>query len=170
MILKVWIVLLLFAVASCSGVSGDSGSEGDAVSFASVVEKSERFEGLFDVYRDKESGETYLAIKPDQIDQEFIYNAVVTDGVGEGGVFRGAFGDNKIMSIRRHFKRIEFVNDNAAFYFDPDNALSRAAHANISDAIVAVQEIVAEDEESGTILIKADDIFLKESLQQIKGA
>ena len=81
MILKVWIVLLLFAVASCSGVSGDSGSEGDAVSFASVVEKSERFEGLFDVYRDEESGETYLAIKPDQIDQEFIYNAVVTDGV-----------------------------------------------------------------------------------------
>ncbi len=170
MILKVWLVLLLFAVASCSGVSGDSGSEGDAVSFASVVEKSERFEGLFDVYRDKESGETYLAIKPDQIDQEFIYNAVVTDGVVEGGVFRGAFGDNKIISIRRHFKRIEFVNDNAAFYFDPDNALSRAAHANISDAIVAVQEIVAEDEESGTILIKADDIFLKESLQQIKGA
>ena len=168
--LKVWIVLLLLAVAGCSGGSGDSGSEGDAVSFASVVEKSEHFEGLFDVYRDKESGETYLAIEPDQIDQEFIYNAVVTDGVVEGGVFRGAFGDNKIISIRRHFKRIEFVNDNAAFYFDPNNALSRAAHANISDAIMAVQEIAAEDEESGTILIKADDIFLKESLQQIKGA
>ncbi len=168
--LKEWLVLLLFAIAGCSGGSGSPGSEDEAVSFASVVEKSDRLEGLFDVYRDKESGETYLAIKPDQIDQEFIYNAVVTDGVVEGGVFRGAFGDNKIISIRRHFKRIEFVNDNAAFYFDPDNALSRAAHANISDAIVAVQEIVAEDEESGTILIKADDIFLKESLQQIKGA
>ena len=168
--LKEWLVLLLFAIAGCSGGSGSPGPEDEAVSFASVVEKSDRLEGLFDVYRDKESGETYLAIKPDQIDQEFIYNAVVTDGVVEGGVFRGAFGDNKIISIRRHFKRIEFVNDNAAFYFDPDNALSRAAHANISDAIVAVQEIVAEDEESGTILIKADDIFLKESLQQIKGA
>ena len=168
--LKVSMFALLFAVAACSGGSDNAGSEDGAVSYASVVEKSEHFEGFFDVYRDKESGETYLAIKPGQIDQEFIYHSVVVDGVVEGGAFRGAFADNKIISIRRHFKRIEFVNNNSAFYFDPNNALSRAADANISDAILAVQEIVAEDEESGTILIKADDIFLKESLQQIKGA
>ena len=170
MTLKAWIVLLVFAIAGCSGGSGDPGSKDGAVSFASVVEKSEHLEGLFDVYRDKKSGDTYLAIKPDQVDQEFIYAAFVTDGVVEGGVFRGAFGDNKIISIRRHFNRIEFVNENTAFYFDPASALSRAADANISNAVLAVQEIAAEDEKSGTILIKADDIFLKESLQQIKGA
>jgi hypothetical protein len=168
MYLKVWISLLLFSVASCSGESGDKDENGEAVSFASVVEKSDRLEGLFDVYRDKKSGETYLAIKPGQVGQEFIYTAFVTDGVVEGGSFRGAFGDNKIISLRRHFKRIEFVNDNAAFYFDPNNALSRAADANISDAVLAVQDIVAEDEDSGALLIKADDIFLKESLQQLK--
>lgn len=166
--LKEWIVLLLFAVAGCSGGSGDPGSEGEAMSFASVVEKSEHLEGLFDVYRDKESGETYLAIKPEQINQEFIYISFITDGVIEGGHVRGIFGDNKIISIRRHFNRLEFVNENTAFYFDPKNALSRAADANISAAILAVQEIVAEDDDSGIILIKADDIFLKESLQQIK--
>ena len=168
--LKVWIFLLLFSVVGCSSESGEQAENGDDVSFASVVEKSERMEGLFDVYRDKESGETYLAIKPEQVGEEFVYTSIVTDGVVEGGSFRGYFGDNKIISIRRHFKRIEFVNDNASFYFDPDNALSRAADANISDAILAVQDIVAEDEDSGTILIKADDIFLKESLQQIKAA
>ena len=167
--LKVWLVLLVFAVTGCSGGAGDSESEGEAVSFASIVEKSEHHEGLFDVYRDKKSGETYLAIKPEQVDQEYIYHAVVTDGVVEGGTFRGAFADNKIISIRRHFNRVEFVNENSSFYFDPDSALSRAAEANISDAIIAVQDIVAEDEGSGTILIKADDVFLKESLQQIKG-
>ncbi len=168
--LKVWIFLLLFSVAGCSGGSGDQASDGESVSFASVVEKSEHLEGLFDLYRDKESGETYLAIKPEQIDQEFIYIAFVTDGVVEGGFFRGAFGDNKIISLRRHFDRLEFINENTAFYFDSDNALSRAADANISNAILAVQKIVAEDEDSGTILIKADDIFLSESLQQIKQA
>ena len=170
---KLWIVLLMFTIAGCSGGSGGSGSSDseDAIeSFASVVEKSEHYEGFFDVYRDKKSGETYLAIKPDQIDQEFIYNAVVIDGPVEGGVFRGAYVDNKVVSVRRHFQRIEFVTENAAFYFDPSNALSRAADANISAAVIAVQDIVAEDEESGTILIKADDIFLNESLQQLKGA
>ena len=67
--LKGWIVLLLFAVAGCSGKSGGQASNGDVVSFTSVVAKSEHLEGLLDVYRDKESGETYLAIKPDQIDR-----------------------------------------------------------------------------------------------------
>jgi hypothetical protein len=168
--LKISTIALFFAVAACSGGSDTASPEEGAVSYDSVLEKSEHFEGFFDVYQDKESGETYLAIRPEQIDQEFIYNSVVVDAAVEGGAFRGAYVDNKIISVRRHFKRIEFVNDNASFYFDPDNALSRAADANISDAILAVQEIVAEDEASGTILIKADDIFLKESLQQIKRA
>ncbi len=165
---KVWIFPLLLSVAACSGEPGNQDSDGEAVSFASVVEKSEYLEGLFDFYRDKENGETYLAIKPDQIDQEFIYVSFVTDGVIEGGTARGIFGDNKIISIRRHFNRLEFVTENAAFYFNPANALSRAGDANISKAILAVQEIVAEEKDSGTILIKADDIFLKETLQQVK--
>ena len=168
MTLKIWVTLVLVALAGCSGAPGGSDAKGKAVSFDSVVEKSERLEGLFDVYRDKKSGETYLAIRPDQIDQEFIYSAVITDGVVEAGTFRGAFGDNKIISIRRHFNRIEFVNENTSFYFDPDNAIARAADANISSAVIAAQDIVSENKKDGTVLIKADDIFLKESLQQLK--
>ena len=56
--LKVWLVLLVIAVSGCSGGAGDSESEGEAVSFASIAEKSEHHEGLFDVYRDKKIGET----------------------------------------------------------------------------------------------------------------
>ena len=40
--LKVWIFLLLFSVVGCSSESGEQAENGDAVSFASVVEKSER--------------------------------------------------------------------------------------------------------------------------------
>jgi len=163
---KLWILFAVFAVAGCAGDAKDQA--GDAPSFAHIAESSELLEGLFDFYRDRKSGETYLAIKPDQIDQEFIYVSFIRNGVVEGGHFRGAFQGNKIISLRRHFDRIEFVTENTAFYFDPDNALSRSADANISKAVLAVQDIVAEDEESGTILIKADDIFLTESLQQIK--
>ncbi len=166
---KTWLVVMFFALAGCSGAPDGSGTEGGEASFDSIVKKSEHLEGLFDVYRDKKTGETYLAIRPDQVDEEFIYNAMVTDGVVEAGTFRGAFGDNKIISIRRHFDRIEFVTENTAFYFDPDSAIARAAEANISDAVLAVQDIVAEDEGDGTVLIKADDIFLKDSLQQLKG-
>ncbi len=95
--LKAWIFLLLCSVAGCSGESGDQASDSEAVSFASVVEKSEHLEGLFDLYRNRETGETYLAIKPEQVDQEFIYISFISDGVVEGGHFRGYFGDNKII-------------------------------------------------------------------------
>jgi predicted nucleic acid-binding protein len=50
--LKISTIALLFFVAACSGGSGDAGSEDEAVSYASVVEKSEYFEGFFDVYQD----------------------------------------------------------------------------------------------------------------------
>jgi hypothetical protein len=60
---RIWIVPLLSIVAGCSGESGIPTAEDEAVSFASIVEQSEHHEGFFDVYRDKKSGETYLAIK-----------------------------------------------------------------------------------------------------------
>jgi uncharacterized protein DUF4953/uncharacterized protein DUF5117 len=163
---KLWILFVLFALAGCADDANDQA--GDAPSFAHIAESSELLEGLFDIYRDRKSGETYLAIRPEQIDQEFIYVSFIRNGVVEGGHFRGAFQGNKIISLRRHFNRIEFVAENTAFYFDPDNALSRSADANISNAVLAAQDIVTEDEKSGTMLIKADEIFLTESLQQIK--
>ena len=161
----IWYSVLFLFLAGC----GDDAAEpGETPTFTSIVEGSELSEGFFDVYRDRKSGETYLAIKPDQIDQEFIYNSVVRDAALESGNVRGIFRDNKVISIRRHFNRIEFVTENSAFYFDPENALSHAADANISKAVLAVQEIVSEDDSSGTVLIKANDIFLTESLQQVK--
>ena len=161
----IWFSLLFLFLAGCGD---DAAEQGETPDFASIVESSELSEGFFDIYRDSKSGETYLAIKPDQIDMEFIYHSVVRDAAPESGSVRGYFRDNKIISIRRHFNRIEFVAENTAFYFDPDNALSRAADANISKAVLTVQDIVSEDDTSGTLLIKADDIFLTESLQQVK--
>ena len=57
---------------------------------------------------------------------------------------------------------------NTAFYFDPANALSRAATANMSPAVLAIEKIVGTDSTSGTLLIAADKLFLSEALTRIK--
>jgi len=158
---------IVLAVAGCGGEQAVEG-EGDGASYADIVAQSDRFEGFFDVYRNKESGEVYLGIDPQQIGQEFIYFVVTDNGPVEGGHFRGFFREDAIVSLKRHFQRIEFVKENTHFHFDPDSPLARAADANISPAVLAVQEIVAEDEDSGTILIKADDLFMSESLHPVK--
>jgi len=159
--------LALIAAESDNGDEEEE-EEKKPKTIAEVTEDSERIEGLFTLFRNKDDGKVHMLITADQVDKEFIYFSFVKDGVVEGGHFRGAFWDNAVFSVRRHFDRIEFVKENTQFWFDPDNALSKAADANISHAILAVEKIVAKDEEKGEFLIEADDIFMKEALTQVK--
>ncbi|RMB04445.1 zinc-dependent metalloprotease [Eilatimonas milleporae] len=118
-------------------------------SIASVIKGHKKFDGLFPLYQDPETGRLRMEIREDQLDREFIYFSHVMDGVVEGGHFRGQYRQQKIIRINRYFNRIEFVEENPFFYFDPDNPLARARDANISPAILAVARIEAASSEEG---------------------
>lgn len=147
--------------------SGDEDKK-EKKTIAEIAAKSDRQDGLFTLYTDREDGALYMVLKPEQLDKEYIYFAHTTNGPVEAGYFRGAYIGNSIFSIRRHFNRVEFVEENTYFYVDPESPLIRSADANISHAVLAVQEIVAADKGSGDIMIKLDDVLLKENLLQIK--
>lgn len=153
--------------AATAGAGGAAGAQ-QPRTVAAVTRASRKHDGLFTLYQDTTNGSVHLALKKDQIGKEYIYFMHTVDGPVAAGHFRGQFRDNNVFSVRRSFNKIEFVVENPRFYFDPDNAISRAAAANISPAVIAVQEIVAEDTASGVILIKADDIFLTEAFAQVK--
>ncbi len=164
---------VLLVLVGCSGglevatPAPSSSAAADSSTFDKTVASSTRMDGLFTVYQDTTKGSLMMAISPDQLDQDFIYFTHVVDGVPVGGHFRGQFRDNSVFTIRRRFNKVEFVQENTSFYFDPDNAVSRSAAANISPAVLAVEDIVAEDS-SGVILIKADGLFLTEALAPVK--
>ena len=143
-------------------------SEDEEKSIGDVTKESERFDGLFVMFQSRKDGKLHMLVRADQIDKEFVYFRMVRDGIAEVGSARGDFGTETVFSVRKHFNRIEFVRENTAFFFDPKSALSRAAEANISHAVLAVQEIVAQDDENGEFLIEANDLFLTESFSQIK--
>ncbi|MDX1530293.1 MAG: zinc-dependent metalloprotease [Rhodothermales bacterium] len=166
-------LLLAVAAVGCAGPQQVAAPTADADekkddTFAEATKSSRALDGLFTVYQDTTSGALQLAIRPDQLDREYIYFTHVADGVPRGGHFRGQFRDNAVFSIRRHFNKVEFVQENTAFHFDEGNALARAAEANLSPAVLAVQEIVAEHDSTGVLLIKADDLFLTEALAWVK--
>ena len=166
------ILILVLPLAACTG-AGDEGKdtakdkEEEQKTVAELTENSERYDGYFTVFQDKKTGETHLLIKADQIGEEFIYWVQISNGVVDAGFFKGAYGPYFMVSVQRHFDRIEFVAENTNFYFDPENAVSRASAANISNAVLAVAKIVAEDKETGDILIASDKIFQSESFTQI---
>jgi hypothetical protein len=166
-----WLIAMLLAfplvsLAQDAG-DGDKKDEEKPKTIAELTEKSDRLEGLFTLFRDTETGEVNMLINEDQLDKEFIYFAHIANGVLDAGYFKGAYGPSFIFTIERRFDKLEFVRKNTSYYFDPDNAISRAAEANISPAVLAVEKILSEDDESGDILIKADKLFLSEAFTQV---
>ncbi len=133
-----------------------------------IVEGFEKMEGLFTLYRDPKTGGLMMEILPGQLDQEYIYFSFVVNGVVAAHQFRGSYNEQAIFRLRRYFDRIEFVEQNTRFYFDPENPLARASDANISEALLASTRIVALSEDEDRFLINLDEVLLNESLSKLK--
>lgn len=164
-------VALLFAGCAGGAPAPESPTprkDGDEPkTIAEVTKTSVPTEGLFTLYRDTISGKTHMVVRPDQLDREYVYFAHTVDGVVDAGHFRGNFRDNKVVSVRRDFDRVLFVTEPTQFHFDEDNALSRAADANVSPAVLAAAKIVARDS-TGAVLVEADPLFKGEVFSQVK--
>jgi hypothetical protein len=126
------------------------------------------YEGLFTIHRDTLTGASYMAVKADQLNQPFIYFSFIEDGILDAGFFRGSYQGSKIITFTKHFDRIEINHENSAYYYDENNALSKAGKANINTPILASEKIEATDETTGTVYISGDKIFLSEQFQMIK--
>ncbi len=169
---KISILTLVFLiVASCATKKKPIALTASAAKTSSIADKiksCKKKDGLFPLYQDTVSGNLFMIVKNEQLDKEYIYFSYTVDGVVAAGHFRGSFRDNKLFTIKRYFDKIEFVVKNTGYYFDKNNPISKAANANISDAILVNQKIIAEDAKKGEILLDASAIFLSESMCQVK--
>jgi hypothetical protein len=138
------------------------------VTIASKLKTTVAYDGLMKVYQDTVDGKLYLKLSADQLGQEFIYWSYAENGVASVGFNRGSFRANEVFVIRRYFDHIQFETQNTGYYFDPNSALSKAAEANISPAVLLSEKIVAEDRASGEVLIDATGLFLGEALDRVK--
>lgn len=133
---------------------------------ADVTKNCDEIKGLFNLHRDRENGTVYLFVRKDQMEKEFIYFTHTVEGVLAAGHNRGQFHDETVFVMKRSYDKVEFVKQNTAFYFDPLHPLARAAQANTSHAVMAVEAVVAENTEG--VLLNAGNLFLKETLLQVK--
>ncbi|MEX2336769.1 MAG: zinc-dependent metalloprotease [Fulvivirga sp.] len=134
--------------------------------FQSIVKRSEKLDGLFTFYRDTTSGKLYMEIQEDQFNKEFIYFSQIANGISEASAFTGDYKGSKVFMIEKFYDKVDFVAQNNAFYFNDDNPLSRSAEANISEGVMATEEIEAKGD--GCYLIEADNLFMKETFDQVK--
>jgi hypothetical protein len=126
------------------------------------------FEGLFTIYQSKKDGKSYIEIDTSHLDNEFIYFSYIENGVTDARAVKGSYRGSKIIKINKFYNKIEFTINNTKYYFDENSPLAKASHSNINIPIIISEEIIAKNEDKTKFLISADNIFLNESLQQIK--
>lgn len=169
------VALALSALTACHVAARAQDDNGDAegeeedeeVYLAEFVEDFERLEGLFPLYRNPDDGAVYMEVNADQLGQEFIYFLHTVNGTPLLFHFRGAYRDQAVLTIREEYGSLEFYEENTAYYFDPDNALARAADANITKALLAKVDIEAEAEDGSAYVINASGLFTTEDLHQV---
>lgn len=175
----VWMLIMLFALTSPVAFGQKKKKKGanepkketpkDAPKpIDELIKKHQVFEGLFTIYQDSTSGSIKMLIKKDQIGKEFIYFSQLADGAVSAGGFRGNYRSSDIIKIEKYFNRIEFVKQNTSSYFDPENAIAKAASANMPNAIIASVKIDGVNKDESAYLIDADGLFLQETFDQIK--
>jgi hypothetical protein len=140
----------------------------DVKAIDDVTKSAEKFEGLFTMYRDTVTGESWMAIPEEAFADEFIYFSQVEDGVLQTGNFRGSYRSSKVISFHKHYDRIEIHQENTGYYFDPESPLSKAEEANINSPILASLSIIGIDSAGTTYLISGDALFLSEKIAMIK--
>jgi len=136
--------------------------------FGDIVKKSTTQSGLFTIHRDTVTGKAYLEIQENQFGKEFIYFNHVADAPVESGYFRGNFGSSKIIRFERNFDKIDIIQENTNYYFDPANAISKSGDANINDPVLASEKIEGVSTDKKKYLIDGDAVFLSEKFQLIK--
>lgn len=130
------------------------------------VKSSRKIDGLFTLYRDTATASLQLYLKKEQLDNEFIYQSFSMGGPTALFLNENMIRDTWLFSIRKTNDRIEFLRKNTSFYYDPDNPVSKAANADVSDAVFYSEKIAATD--SAGYLIPVDGLFVSDKLDRVK--
>lgn len=130
--------------------------------FEDVIEGYEKIEGLFTLYSSEKEGKVYMEIRQDQFNVDYLCN--ITRRSGDGFMFDGgAMLDEFPFFIKMIGKQVQFVRKNVKFRASDKAALNRAVQRDISNSIWASSKVASQPHpEIGSILIEADDIFLKD--------
>ncbi|RQP16056.1 MAG: DUF5117 domain-containing protein, partial [Parapedobacter sp.] len=130
------------------------------------VKTSKKVDGLFTLYRDTATASLQLYLEKGQLGKDFIYQSFSMGGPTALFLNQNMIRDTWLFSIRKNNDRIEFLRKNTSFYYDPDNPVSKAANADVADAVFYSEKIAASD--SAGYLIPIDGLFISDKLDQVK--
>ena len=146
--------------------TADTAKAKKAAGITDKIKSSRKIPGLFTLYQDTATGSVQVYVRKDQLGKEFIYQSFSMGGPTSLGLNQSMHRANFIFKMQKAFDKIEFAQVNTNFYYDPANAVSKAANVDVAGAVFYSDKYAAED--STGYLVAADGLFLSEKLDPVK--
>ena len=145
---------------------GDTSKSKKPASLTDKVKGNRKFDGLFRLYQDTTSGSVQIYVKKNQLGKEYIYQSFSMGGPTSLYLNQNMIRETWVFKIQKAFDKLEFSQVNTSFYYDKNNAVSKAANVDVTGAVFYSDKIVAED--SSGYLVAGDGLFLSEKLDPIR--
>ena len=128
-------------------------------SFDTLIKDSNKIEGLFDFYWNKDKNKCYLSIPPNQLNEIFLLS--LTRQTGDGYRYDGSsmLGEFPI-SFNKIGNSIQIIRENVKFRAEKDSAIFKAISNNITKSIFSTTTIEAISDKDSSILINASNLFV----------
>jgi len=131
--------------------------------FKDMVKDRKKIEGLFTIYYDEKDHDYLMAIKPEQLEQDYMVSIARDTGIGESFILATMdLGENPIY-FRKVGKNIQMLLRNDRFTAHDDPEMARAVGRSFSDSLIGSTRIVGEpDEDTKAILVDMKPFFIND--------
>ena len=139
------------------------GQEGPPKTFADAIKDRKKIDGLFPVYFDEKNHDYLMAIKPEQLEQDFMVSIARDTGIGESFILATMdLGENPIY-FRKVGKTIQMLLRNDRFTAHEDPEMARAVGRSFSDSLIGSTRIVGEpDNDTKAVLVDMKPFFIND--------
>jgi hypothetical protein len=130
--------------------------------FYQVIKDTEKLDGLYTLYRNKETGKIYLEIKPIQLNKNYLGTVTMESGIGERGIYSGMPLQDFLFYFRRVNNNLHFVVRNVNFRTRPGDPQARSLARSFSDSVLYSLPIKSIHPKRQTLLVDLGDLLLSD--------
>lgn len=130
--------------------------------FDQVIKNTQKLQGLYTLYRHKETGKIYLEIKPQQLNKNYLGTVTMESGIGERGIYSGMPLQDFLFYFRRVNNNLHFVVRNVNFRTQAGDPQARSLARSFSDSVLYSLPIKSIHPQRQTILVDLGDLLLSD--------
>lgn len=166
-------MLFLFFAGTAFAQEGGEEEADTTDQFAELIEETTHQEGFIDTYT--KDGTLYLAIPRDMLNEEFLMNYEIAQGIGSSGLYGGTMlniFEGNLVAFEEHEGKIFLVQRPHRYKAEPNTPEARSVDLSYGSSVLETAEIAATNEDS-VMLIDAYSWFvsdLSNISQRVQGA